>query len=202
MDEILGAAISYLYGSIPFAYIATSLLRSRDLRREGTGNIGVTSAFKVGGTAAGVCAVGGEISKAIVPLWIAREFFPDIHYAKYLFLFCALAGTSFSVFLKGRGGKGSTTALWGMLILSPYACIVLTVVWYFIVRIARDSMLIKKIPLILIPVVIHLAENDPLFTMFGALTAILMFVNSLIRKDDFIHYGVFRKQTHRKTIDI
>jgi glycerol-3-phosphate acyltransferase PlsY len=194
MVEILGAVAAYLYGAIPFAFIAIRLLRHKDLRHEGTGNIGVTNAFKVGGTVAGVCSIGGEISKALVPLWMAHAVCPESHYAPLLFLFCALVGTSFSIFLKGRGGKGTTAAFWGLLVLSPYACLALLALWLVMLIIARDNPLIKKVPLLFIPTVIQIIEQDPVFTIFGALAAALMYLNSLNRKDDFIHYGILRQR--------
>ncbi|HUT84025.1 MAG TPA: glycerol-3-phosphate acyltransferase, partial [Thermodesulfobacteriota bacterium] len=61
MNIIFWSIIAYLYGALPYAYIATYLLKRKKLTEEGTGNIGVTSAFKVGGTVAGVITVCGEI---------------------------------------------------------------------------------------------------------------------------------------------
>ena len=37
---ILVALVAYLYGSIPFAYLATYLTRRRTLTEEGSGNVG------------------------------------------------------------------------------------------------------------------------------------------------------------------
>lgn len=198
MIEIIGAVAAYLYGAIPFAFIATRLFRHKDLRHEGTGNIGVTNAFKVGGTVAGVCSIGGEISKALVPLWMAHAFCPESHYAKFIFLLCALVGTSFSVFLKGGGGKGTTAALWGLFFLSPYACLALLALWLVILSIARDNLLIKKIPLLFIPIIIQVVERDVVFTLFAALASVLLYLNSFKRKDDFIHYGIFRHKRRRR----
>ena len=56
--------LSYLYGSIPFGYIATYIIKGKKLTEEGTGNVGVTNTFKVGGTGAGIVTILGEISKA------------------------------------------------------------------------------------------------------------------------------------------
>jgi glycerol-3-phosphate acyltransferase PlsY len=102
--------LSYLYGAIPFAYIATYLITRKNLDLQGTGNIGVTNAFKVGGYGAGIITILGEISKAFLPIYLAHRFFPGNLYPTLLFVYCTLIGTSFSVFLKGKGGKGSTVA--------------------------------------------------------------------------------------------
>jgi len=192
--ELLGAFAAYLYGSVPFAWLAAKIFQGKDLRVAGTGNIGITKAFKAGGTVAGICGIVGEISKAALSLWLASTLCPGSPSARYLLLFCALSGTSFSIFLKGRGGKGSTAAAWGLLVLSPYACLALLALWLVVLRIARNRLLIKKIPLVFVPVVIYAIERDLLFTLFGALASVLMAINSLRREDDFIYYGIFTRR--------
>lgn len=186
--------LSYTYGAIPYAYLATYLIKKKNLTQEGTGNIGVTNAFKVGGNTVGIITILGEISKAIVPIIIGYRFFPGNLAVTLLFVYCAFIGTSFSIFLKGRGSKASTVAMWSMLILSPYALVTLLALWTVILKIAGDNFWLKKIPLLFIPIVIFIIERDLTFTLFGCLTSILFFLNSYKRKDDFIHYGIFRRK--------
>jgi len=191
---IIFSVISYCYGALPYAYLATYLIKRKNLGEEGTGNIGVTNAFKVGGYPVGIITVLGEISKAFVPIFIAHRFFPGNLNITLLFVYCAFIGTSFSVFLKGKGSKASTVALWSLLILSPYALLTLLALWIIILKIAGDTVLIKKIPLLFIPIVIFIVEQDLIFTLFGFLTSVLFFLNSFKRKDDFIHYGIFQRK--------
>jgi glycerol-3-phosphate acyltransferase PlsY len=193
-EIIFFSLLSYFYGALPYAYLVTYLIKRKNLGEEGTGNIGVTNAFKVGGYAVGIITVLGEISKAFVPIFIAHRLFPGNVNLTLLFVYCALIGTSFSIFLKGKGSKASTVALWSLLILSPYALLTLLILWIVILKIAGDNVLIKKIPLLFIPIVIFIFEQDLIFTFFGFLTSILFFLNSFKRKDDFIHYGIFKKK--------
>ena len=191
---IILSIISYLYGAIPYAYIATYLFAKKNLSKEGTGNIGVTNAYKVGGYPAVTITVFGEISKALIPIYLAHRFFSGNLSITLLFVYLSLVGTSFSVFLKGKGGKGSTAAMWSLLILSPYSLLILLIVWITIIKISRGNLLIKKIPLFFIPIVIFAVERDLIFSLFGLLTSFLFYLNNYGRKDDFIHYGIF----HRK----
>jgi glycerol-3-phosphate acyltransferase PlsY len=196
------AAASYLYGAIPYAHIATYLFKRKNLSKEGTGNIGVTNAFKVGGYAAATITVLGETSKALVPIVIAHRFFSGTLYITLLFVYLSLVGTSFSIFLKGKGGKGSTVAMWSLLILSPYSLFTLLALWIVVLKVSRGNFLIKKIPLLFIPIVIYYFEHDIMFALFGLLTSILFYLNSYRRKDDFVHYGIFhRKSDLRDTSD-
>ena len=197
-EIILCAAATYLYGAIPYAHIATYLFKRKNLGREGTGNIGVTNAFKVGGYAAGTITVLGETSKALVPIVIAHRFFSSNLYITLLFVYLSLVGTSFSIFLKGRGGKGSTVAMWSLLILSPYSLFTLLALWIVVLKVSRGNFLIKKIPLLFIPIIIYYFERDILFALFGLLTSILFYLNSYRRKDDFVHYGIFHRKSDLK----
>jgi glycerol-3-phosphate acyltransferase PlsY len=192
IEIISFSLLSYLYGALPYAYLATYLIKRKNLGEEGTGNIGVTNAFKVGGTAVGIITVLGEISKAFVPIFIAHRLFPGNLNLTLLFVYCALIGTSFSIFLKGKGSKATTVGLWSMLILSPYALLTLLLLGGFTLKIAGNNVLIKKIPFLFIPLVIFLFEQNLIFTLFGFLTTILFFLNSFKRKDDFVHYGIFK----------
>ena len=191
-EIIFFSLLSYLYGALPFAFLATYLIKRKNLGEEGTGNIGVTNAFKVGGYAVGIITVLGEISKAFVPIFIAHRFFSGNLNLTLLFVYCALIGTSFSIFLKGKGSKATTVGLWSLLILSPYALLTLLLLGGFTLKIAGNNVLIKKIPFLFIPLVIFLFEQNLIFTLFGFLTTILFFLNSLKRKDDFVHYGIFK----------
>jgi len=195
MEIIFYSLISYLYGAIPYAHIATYLFKRKNLAKEGTGNIGVTNAFKVGGYTVGTVTVLGEISKALFPIFIAHRFFSGNLYITLLFVYLSLVGTSFSIFLKGKGGKGSTVAMWSLLILSWKSLFTLLILWILILKVSRGNFLIKKIPLFFIPIIIFLFEQDVFFALFGLLTSILFYLNSYKRKDDFVHYGIF----HRKS---
>ena len=194
---IFFALLSYLYGAIPFAYIAAYLFTGKNLSTHGTGNIGVTNAFKVGGYGAGIITVIGEISKAFFPIYLAYRFFAGDLYPTLLFVFCTLIGTSFSVFLKGKGGKGSTIAVWSLLILSPYSLITLTILWFPVLKLSKGNPLIKKIPLLFIPIVIFIVERDVVFTLFGILTSFLFFLSNYYRKDDFVEYGIFHEKQNK-----
>ena len=197
-DIFLYALISYLYGALPFAFIATYLITRKKLNGEGTGNVGVTNAFKVGGYAVGIATVAGEISKALLPLFLAHRFFSGNLYPTLVLVYCALLGTSFSIFLKGKGGKGTTISIWALLFLSPSSLVILLVLWIVILKVSGGYALIKKIPLIFIPLILFLVERDIIFALFGLLTSIHFFVTSYIRKDDFLHYGIFHKRIEFK----
>ena len=188
----LFAMTVYLYGSIPYALIATYLIKKRNLAQEGTGNIGVTNSFKVGGTAVGIITLIGEISKAVFPILIAEFLFDGNLKVMLLFVYLSFLGTSFSIFLKGKGGKGSTVAIWSLMILSPYACMILLSLWTVIVLISKNNPIIKTIPLILIPIIFHIFEKDVYFTIFCVFLSSTIFINNRMKLDDYKYYDFFK----------
>lgn len=187
------AVCSYIYGSVPFALLAVRRFSGKNLSREGTGNIGVTSAFKVGGRVAGICAVAGEISKGILPVMASRMLLPESAWAAPLSLLCAVCGTCYSLFLRGRGGRGTTAAFWGLALLSPLACCIMLLLVLVCLKIPDPRLVLKRIRILLIPGVLHLVEGDAALTGCGGLMAGLFLVTSFTRKDDFRHYGISKK---------
>ena len=195
MQVAIAVIVAYCYGAIPFGYIAARLIHGVRLDREGTGNIGVTNAFKAGGTAAGIITVLGEISKAVVAIGLSSMFFTGDRHIAMALLYAAMVGTSFSLFLKGRGGKGSTLGGWGLFFISPAACVILLTLSFLVIKAATQAGRpgLKKIPLLLIPIVPYLVERDVFFGVFGVLTSILYLLNRYGRKDDFLYYGILKK---------
>ncbi|MEI6128212.1 MAG: hypothetical protein WCQ99_16820, partial [Pseudomonadota bacterium] len=60
-------------------------------------------------------------------------------------------------------------------------------------KILDPGLLLKRIRILLIPGVLHLVEGSAPLTGCGGLMAGLFLVTSFTRKDDFRHYGIFKK---------
>jgi len=193
----------YIYGSIPFAFIFTYLARGRVIYKEGTKNVGVANAFWVGGLLPGFLTVMGETSKALLPLIISNWYFGGDLTTSFIFIFSAMLGTSFSIFLKGKGGMGRTILMWTLLLLSPISALLLGAVWLVIYKIRKDSYYSSIINNFLMPVVLLSIEQSIPFTIFGLSVAILFYFNFDKTRDDFAHFkatnkfkDLFRKNTY------
>jgi len=195
MDYLVSALISYLYGSIPFAYVAARFIAKKDLSREGSRNVGVTNAFKTGGLLSGILTVIGEISKALVPIFLGKYVFQSSLPATLLLVFCSFLGSMFSIYLKGKGGKGSTVMIWSLLVLSPFSLIIISLLWFVVYKLSKYYSSIKRIWLPCVPIVLYLIEQDVAFTLFGLLYSMCWYLKSLKSIDDLAHFGVFHKQT-------
>jgi len=115
---VLGAA-AYVAGSIPFGLL---LARAKgiDLRQVGSGNIGATNVARAMGKGWAVAVLAADAAKGFVPVWLGRHFGLSAA-AIALAGAAAIVGHMFTLFLRGRGGKGVATSLGVALALSPIA---------------------------------------------------------------------------------
>jgi len=118
VETILLIAAGYLAGSIPTGVVLSRLFSFRDIRAEGSGNIGATNVYRVLGLKLGVLTLFGDVLKGVLPVMAARTLLAHdagIAWVAF-FTFC---GHLFPVFLKFRGGKGVATALGVFLVIAP-----------------------------------------------------------------------------------
>jgi len=112
---------AYLAGSIPFG-VVVARAKGIDLRQVGSGNIGATNVARALGKAWAIAVLLADAAKGFVPLWLGRRLgFPAATIA--LAGLAAIVGHMFTLFLRGRGGKGVATSLGVALALSPLAAL-------------------------------------------------------------------------------
>lgn len=118
IQTILLIIVGYLAGSVPTGVILSRIFSSRDIRTEGSGNIGATNVYRLLGVRLGVLTLLGDVLKGVVPVVAARAFLvEDASIAGVAFFtFC---GHLFPVFLAFHGGKGVATALGIFLVIAP-----------------------------------------------------------------------------------
>ena len=131
---ILLLLLAYLFGSIPFGYLA-GRARGIDLRQEGSGNLGATNVYRVLGARMALPVIVLDVLKgflpvSLFPLWDGRAWplLPE------LYGLAAIAGHIWPVFLRFRGGKGVATAGGVMLGLAPVAMLVAFLAWTGLAR--------------------------------------------------------------------
>lgn len=127
------AVLGYLMGSIPFGYLLTRLFVGRDIRREGSGNIGATNVSRTLGWRGGLATMLLDAAKGAAPVALAAHFNPH-PLAAGLAGLGAVLGHCYPLFLGFKGGKAMATSLGVFLVLAPLPC--LAAVGFFILVIA------------------------------------------------------------------
>lgn len=106
MNSILVIIISYLFGSIPWGLVIGLVFFHKDIRKEGSGNIGGTNAGRVLGKPIAVIVVLLDALKAFFSMLIAYKLAPNVMI--YAGLACCI-GHCFPIFLHFKGGKAVAT---------------------------------------------------------------------------------------------
>jgi len=111
VHPLLGLLISYLAGSIPFAYLAGKA-RHVDLRQHGSGNLGATNAMRVLGPKWGMLVYAGDTLKGTIPVVVLPQIVSATRLDLWAIAFgvAAIIGHVRPIFLMGQGGgKGVAT---------------------------------------------------------------------------------------------
>jgi len=106
--EAIGLVVfGYVAGSVSPSVFLGRLFRGLDVRHRGSGNAGTTNAFRVLGSRLGLAVLFADLLKGIIPVVLARYLSTPL--VTVLVAFACVTGHNYSVFLRGRGGKGVAT---------------------------------------------------------------------------------------------
>lgn len=121
--------VGYLIGSVSFS-VLIALRLGVDIFSVGSGNPGATNVKRALGAKWGNLVFSLDALKGLVAAGWPLLFFGggEIKLA-ILGLLAALAGHSYSIFLKFRGGKGVATTMGGLLAIMPVALLIGLLVW-------------------------------------------------------------------------
>jgi len=124
---------SYILGAIPFGYLIYRQKTGRDIRGEGSGNIGATNVARLAGKGAGIVTLLLDVGKGYLAVMLAVWFVPaDSDWKTYAAL-AVLVGHMFPVFLRFHGGKGVAAALGSFAALAPWAVLAILVAFVVVV---------------------------------------------------------------------
>ena len=132
-------AAAYFSGSIPFGLVLARAVAGKDVRTEGSGNIGATNVARVVGKKLGAVVLLLDALKGALPVLAALKLLPGEPLWHDAVGLAAFFGHVFPVWLKFKGGKGVATALGVLVVLLPWAALAGFVVWATILAIFRVS---------------------------------------------------------------
>ncbi|MBR4162563.1 MAG: glycerol-3-phosphate 1-O-acyltransferase PlsY [Solobacterium sp.] len=107
MKIALAILISYLFGSVPWALVIGKLFYHKDIRQEGSGNLGASNAGRVLGKHVAVIVTVLDALKAFLSMMIAHSIAPGAEI--YAGLSCCI-GHCFPLFAGFKGGKAVATS--------------------------------------------------------------------------------------------
>ncbi|RSD25478.1 glycerol-3-phosphate acyltransferase [Mesobacillus subterraneus] len=124
MTIILYYLSAYLIGSLMAGYFVVKLLGRKDIRVEGSRNVGARNAGRVHGKASFVLTFLGDALKGAMVIYTGQylDLVPELVLAG---LFFAILGHVKPITLGFKGGMGISTFIGGMLAFEPMAAIVI-----------------------------------------------------------------------------
>jgi len=149
---LLPLAIAYLLGSIPFGYLLVRVFLKRDIREQGSGNIGATNVARSGAKGLGIATLLLDMGKAYAGVMIARALAmhalgaggfnaagaaAGVYDVEVAAAVAAILGHVFPAWLRFKGGKGVASALGVFLALSWQSAVATLLVFVVIFAITR-----------------------------------------------------------------
>ena len=131
----LSAVVAYLLGSVPFGLFFVRIFAGKDVREVGSGRTGGTNAYRAAGFGVGLLTAATDILKGFAAVYIGRLLLGEVNpWLDAITGIAAVAGHNWPVFLRFRGGAGTTPnagaamAFWSptLIVLLP---VVALVVW-------------------------------------------------------------------------
>jgi glycerol-3-phosphate acyltransferase PlsY len=121
---LVAGLIGYICGAVPFGYWYVKASKQVDVREVGSGRTGGTNAFRAAGALVGLLTGISDILKGVAAIWLTRLTLGNaleenwLPWALATAAVLSVVGHNWSIFLKWRGGAGTSpnvgwaTALW------------------------------------------------------------------------------------------
>jgi Predicted membrane protein len=145
INYILICILCYITGSIPTAYILVKRRYNKDIRLEGTGNVGAMNSFEVTGSGkAGIFIFLIDFLKGLIPVLILTGVNKLSFALLILPSVLLIAGHNYSIFLKFKGGRGLSTAM-GVMFTVNILMILFWLIFYFIAHKIKSNVHLASI---------------------------------------------------------
>ncbi|MGE3063847.1 MAG: glycerol-3-phosphate 1-O-acyltransferase PlsY [bacterium] len=179
---------SYLTAGIPFAYIIAKIFLKIDIRTVGSGNVGATNVYRLGGLKMGVAVFILDFLKGLIPTLISIYLFDKNIHVSTIVAITTVLGHMFTPYLKFQGGKGAATSFGAFIVIFPVVAGVCALFFLVTVLISRIVALGTIIAVAVFPIAYfvlgHILDlNFPFnYFSFANLSLIILIVVFIVFK--------------------
>lgn len=170
MESIALVFVAYIIGALPSGYIIGKLFYGVDLRKEGSGNIGATNAYRLLGAKAGLAVFLCDFLKGFLAVHIGM---PE----PMTVLLCAvfsIIGNDWSVFLKFKSGKGVACGVGAFTYICAPAVLAAFLVWLSIFKWKKIVSLGSILGAPVVPLVMFFLGQPAEYVGFATLAAVIV----------------------------
>lgn len=169
---ILMFILSYLIGSLVPGFWVGKIFYHKDIRDEGSGNIGTTNSFRVLGIRAGITVLALDMLKGTAAGLLPLLFHSSIN--PMLVGIGAILGHTFSIWIGFKGGKAVATSAGLLLAYNPIFFII--IISIFVILLSISSMVsLSSMISFSCAVLISLYYHDWILTIVATILTIFVF---------------------------
>ncbi len=165
---VLLVLCGYVLGSVPTGFLA-GRARGVDVRRAGSGNIGMANVLRTVGKWPAIITMAGDMLKGFVPVFLARTV-AENEWVVAVVALAAVVGHCWSIFLGFKGGKAVATGAGTTIALAPVVGLGLFAFWWAVVLVSRYTSLGAISVMVVTPVIFLLTDQPTpyvLYTVIG-----------------------------------
>ena len=148
---------SYLLGSIPFGLVLTKIFLKKDIRKVGSGNIGMSNVLRTGNKFLAIITLAFDLLKGFLSVYLTFSYQESL--VSYSALICFI-GHIFPIWLRFKGGKGVATYLGVILALSFNFFLVFGVSWIALSLLFRFASLASIVSSMIVLIFGYFFENS------------------------------------------
>jgi glycerol-3-phosphate acyltransferase PlsY len=134
---VIAAVVAYLIGAVPIGFIVARAFGVGDIRRHGSGTIGMTNVLRTAGKMPAILTLAGDVVKGALAVAVGAAVADAGVLGAAVCAVAAVVGNCWPVFLGFRGGKGVATGLGALLTLVPLALVPAVAVFLVVVLTTR-----------------------------------------------------------------
>jgi acyl phosphate:glycerol-3-phosphate acyltransferase len=169
--------ISYFLGSLMAGYFVVKFLGKKDIRVEGSGNVGARNAGRVHGRSSFILTFLGDALKGAIVIFLGEYFklSPEFLLTGLGF---AILGHVKPITLKFKGGMGISTFIGGMLAFEPITALIIILGFLLLYPFLKSFTFAGLGSFILIPVSFYFLGIQPLANFISSiLVMIIIFIH-------------------------
>ncbi len=181
LKMIATAIAGYLLGSINSAVIFSKTVYRCDIRKQGSGNAGMTNMLRVFGKKAAALTFIGDFLKGILAVVLGMLLNGTAGAA--VGGACAIIGHNWPLYFGFKGGKGVLTAFSVMIVIAPVPTLVVFAIFIMVVALTRYVSLGSIMAAVCLPIIVFFAGDvlyserglGPVFYLSLFVTAMILF---------------------------
>ena len=162
----------YIMGSVPMGFLVGRAW-GVDVRRVGSGNIGMANVLRSVGKWPAVLTMLGDMLKGFVPVVVAR-LVTENEWVISAVALAAVFGHCWPVFLRFRGGKGVATGAGTSIGLAPVVGLALFAFWWAVVLVSRYTSLGAISVMVISPVAFILTAQPVPYVLYAIIGGTLV----------------------------